>query len=259
MTLFRLSRRAVLAGATFSALPAFAQGETPTIAAAASLNFVLPALAADFARRTGRQVTPVFGSSGNLARQIVQGAPHQLFLSADEAFVRTLIDAGKADGAGAVYALGRLALYAARSSPVRVDGRLSGLRAAVRAGRVTRFAIANPETAPYGRAAIEVLQRSHLWALLEGRLVFGENVAQAAQFASSGAAQAGLVAASLVAAPDVAALGRSALIDAQWHGPLTHKMLLVRGAGETARAFYAYLLTQPARTLFRRWGFTAPA
>lgn len=245
-------------GFAAAAFPARAQGAAASIAAAASLNFVLPELMADFRRRGGGELVVVYGASGNLARQITQGAPHQLFLSADEVFVAHLAAQGFVRDRGVVYALGRLALFAAHGSPVRVDARLAGLRAALRAGHVQRFAIANPETAPYGRAAIEALTHAGLWPQIAPHIVRGENVAQAAQFASTGAAQAGLVAASLTAAPNVAARGRAALVPADWHAPLAHRMALIGEAGAAARAFYAYMQTPRAQAILRRWGFSAP-
>lgn len=232
--------------------------EVPTIAAAADLNFALTELAQTFNRDTGRSVKLVFGSSGTFAAQIRQGAPFEMFLSADEAYVQALAEAGRTQGPGDLYAIGRLALFAPHGSPVKADARLADLRRALADGRLQRLAIANPEHAPYGRAAREALQRQGLWDRAQPRLVLGENASQATQFAVSGAAQAGLIPYALALAPAVSAKGRYALVPADWHQPLRQRMVLIKGAGETARAFYAYLRQPKARAVLARYGFSLP-
>jgi molybdate transport system substrate-binding protein len=204
------------------------------------------------------EVRLTFGSSGNFTRQIEQGAPFEMFLSADEAYVFRLADAGLTDGRGALYAIGRIALIAPQASPLRIDGGLAGLREALAEGRIGRFAIANPEHAPYGRAAEQALRHAGLWEAVRPFLVLGENVAQAAQFATAGAAQGGIIAYSLALAPDVARLGRHALLPADWHAPLNQRMVLLRRAGPRARAFYDFMQTRPAREVFIRYGFVLP-
>src|SRR5690625_1869513 len=128
------------------------------VAAASDLQFALEELAARFTEESGRPLRLVFGSSGNLARQIEKGAPFEVFLSADESYVERLEQAGKTRDSGVIYALGRLALVLPATSPLEPDASLEGLKADLRAGRVTRFAIANPDHAPYGRAAREALE-----------------------------------------------------------------------------------------------------
>jgi molybdate transport system substrate-binding protein len=130
----------------------------PTVAAAANLNVALTEIAEQFARDGGARVAVVFGASGTLARQIQDGAPFELFLAADEEFPNQLASAGLTRDAGVVYAVGRLAIFAPNGSPLDVDERLDGLARLVKTGRLTRFAIANPEVAPYGRAAEAVLR-----------------------------------------------------------------------------------------------------
>jgi len=164
--------------------------EVPNVAVAANLNFAMPEIAAAFKQRTGREVKLAFGASGNFSRQIREDAPFELFLSADEANVRFLVDAGRTEGEGVVYAVGRLALFAPAASPVQVDSELAGLATALKAGAVRRIAIANPELAPYGKAAREALQKKGLWDALTGRIVLGENVNQTAQFALTGVVEA---------------------------------------------------------------------
>lgn len=234
--------------------------EPPPVAAAADLKFALAEIARDFARDSGREVKLSFGSSGNFTQQIEQGAPFQLFLSADENLIFRLADKGFALDRGALYAIGRIVLFAPHGSALKADAELKDLAAALTDGRLRRFAIANPEHAPYGRAARAALRHAGLWETIRPRLVLGENASQAAQFAAAGASQGGIVPLSLALAPEVAKLGRFALLPAEWHAeePLRQRMALMKTAGATARAFYAYLHQPAARAVFRRYGFVLP-
>ncbi|MBE2258916.1 MAG: molybdate ABC transporter substrate-binding protein [Candidatus Accumulibacter sp.] len=230
-----------------------------TVAAAADLKFALGEIAANYQQETGRKVVLSFGSSGNFARQIPQGAPFEIFLSADEEYIFRLARQQLLRDEGRLYAVGRIALLAPHGSPLAVDGELQGLAAALGDGRLQRLAIANPQHAPYGRAARAALEHAGLWQALQGKLVLGENVAQAAQFALSGSVQGGIVAWSLVKAPELAGLGVAALIPESWHPPLRQRMALTRRAGEDASRFYDYLQQPAARAVFERYGFSLPA
>lgn len=236
----------------------FAAPAAPIVAAASDLNPVLEEIAQRFETETGRRVRLVFGSSGNLQSQIRQGAPFELFLCADEALVLALGNSGRTPDAGVIYGIGRLALFAGLNSPVKIDGELQDLQTAARDGRLRRLALANPEHAPYGRAAKEVLARLGLWEALQGRLVLGENVVQAAQFAAMGAAEAALVALSLTRAPRLRDAGRHAEVPQGWHTPLTQRMVRIQPYGDTAAAFYAYLQTPAARAMLAAYGFRMP-
>ena len=227
----------------------------PVVAAASDLQYALAEVAAGFERSSGRSVKLTFGSSGNFTRQIIQRAPFELFFSADEAYVRDLDARGLTLDAGTLYALGRLALFVPKGSPVKADPGLSDLAAALADGRLKRLAIANPEHAPYGRAAREVLMKKGLWQRAQPHLALGENIAQAAQFAASGAAQAGLIAYSLALSTRMAQAGSSVLLPSDLHRPLRQRMVLLKGAGETARMFYAYVQSPPARSVFEQYGF----
>src|SRR5690349_11438298 len=168
-------------------LPAFAQ-QTLTIAAAADLQPVMTEIAARFERQSGTSVKLSFGSSGNFFAQIQNGAPFDLFFSADEEYPARLQTAGLIErGSLYSYATGKIALWA----PANVDLR-KGLPVLTEAA-VTKIAIANPEHAPYGRAAEAALRKSNLWNSISSKLVFGENVAQTAQFVQSGNADVGIV------------------------------------------------------------------
>lgn len=236
-----------------------AQVDAPAIAAASDLKFALGDIATRFRADTKREVRLSFGSSGNYFRQIGQGAPFQLFLSADEDFVFKLHDSGRTEDRGVLYATGRIVLFAPKGAPWSVDARMAGLKQAIEGNAVRRFAIANPEHAPYGRAAEQALRKLGLWDALQGKLVLGENVSQAAQFATSGSTQGGIFAYSLALAPGVAQQGQYVLLPEDLHAPLRQRMVLVKGAGETARAFYAYLQQPVARKILVQYGFVLPA
>lgn len=247
----------VLAVLLFGPATACAQSAR-TVAAASDLQAALPEVAEAFRKQTGRSVRLVFGSSGSFTQQIQNGAPYEVFLSADEGYVRALQAAGRTEGAGELYAVGRIGLFTPRGSPVRADAELRDLRAALRDGRLTKLAIANPSHAPYGRAAREALQHAGLWAAAEPRLVLGENVSQATQFATSGAAQAGIIPLSLATTPQVKAAGTFVLLPAGWHAPLRQRAVVLKGAGPTGRAFHAFLQGPEARAILGRHGFTLP-
>jgi molybdate transport system substrate-binding protein len=235
-----------------------AWGEVPVIAGAADLKFALEEIAVKFRADTKREVKLVFGSSGNFYRQIGQGAPFHLFLSADEDFVSRLADAGKTLDRGELYALGRIVIIVPRGSALKADGELKDLSAALADGRLRKFAIANPEHAPYGKRAEEALKHAGLWERIKDKLVLGENVSQAAQFATSGSTQGGIIAYSLAQAPAVASLGDFALIPDAWHEPLRQRMVLIKGASATAQAFYRYMQQPAARSIMKRYGFVLP-
>jgi len=250
---------AAAAAVAFAMAPASSAAATvPNIAAASDLQFALTEIAVGFTRDTGREVKLTFGSSGNFRRQIAGGAPFEMFLSADEAYVAALAKDGRTEDEGIRYATGRIVLFAATGSKLRPDAGMTDLKAAVADGRVKHFAIANPEHAPYGRAAQQALQAAGLWDALVPRLVLGENVSQAAQFATTGGAQGGIVAYSLVRSPALADKGAYVLLPAASHAPLHQRMVLVKGAGAAAREFYRYLQAPAARAVLARFGFALP-
>ena len=230
----------------------------PAIAAAANLNFALTEIADQFAKSSGRRVETVFGASGTLTRQIMDGAPFELLLSADEEFPNRLTAAGLTRDAGIVYAVGRLAIFAPTGSPLSVDEQLDGLAQLLKAGKVGRFAIANPDVAPYGQAAEAVLRQRGLWDAIRPHLVIGDTIAQAAQFATTGNASGGLVAYSLVLGPGFSDRGKYAVIPEADHPPLRQRMVLLKRASAPVEQFYKYLQTEPARALFRKHGYGVP-
>jgi molybdate transport system substrate-binding protein len=240
--------------------PAWGHQPVLRVAAASDLKFVLAQQLETFQKETGVRVEASFGSSGNFARQIRQGLPVHLFMSADEGWVQQLVEAGLTrrlpDGMpdrGLVYGLGRIALIVPAASTLQLDPELKGLQAGW--PQVGKFAIANPEHAPYGRAAQEALEKLGVWRMAKSRLVLGENIAQATQFVTTGAAQAGITAQALALAPEVARQVRHIVLPESLHQPMRQRMVLLKDAPATAERLYAYLQTPAAQAVFQRYGF----
>lgn len=228
------------------------------VAAAASLRIALDEIAKAFEAKTGTSIKISYGATGNLVRQIEEGAPFELFLAADEASVARLEKNGKTDGAPMPLVDGRLAIVAPQGSPVAVDGTLAGLKQALADGKVKHIAIANPDLAPYGKAARDVLQKIGLWDQVQPLLVQGENIGQAAQFVTTGAAEVGLIAQSLLFAPDVAAKVTQAPVDPSLYAPIRQGMALLKNANATTKDFYAFLKSPEASAVFEKNGFSIP-
>lgn len=230
----------------------------PTVAAAADLKFALEEVAVQFEKEIGQKIRLIFGSSGTFLSQLLQGAPFHLFMSADEAFVFKLADAGKTRDRGRLYAFGRIGIIVPNGSTLKADPELKDLAAALRDGRLQRFAIANPEHAPYGARAREALSALGLWEAIRPKLVYGENIAQTTQFATSGSTQGGIIALSLALAPAVVSLGQFALLPERLHQSLAQRMVLLKDAPPSIVAFYEYLATPAAQAVMARYGFTMP-
>lgn len=232
--------------------------ESVRVAAASDLQFALTDVGDQFAAETGERVDLIFGSSGNMTRQIRDGAPYSVFLSADESFVQQLVSEGHTKGEGVLYGIGRIVLFAPQESALAPNEGLDGLARLVAAGGVPRFAIANPEHAPYGRAAEQALRSHGIWDAIRPSLVLGENVSQAAQFATGGNTVGGIIAYSLALAPAMQDLGTYALIPAEHHEPLRQRMAMLKDAGPIAERFYHYMQTPATRTTLARYGFVLP-
>src|SRR5262245_9855612 len=230
----------------------------PTIAAAANLNFALTEVAKAFERDRGDRVELVFGASGTLTRQIQDGAPFEVFLAADEEFPNQLSSAGLTRDGGVVYATGRLVVFAPTGSPLNPDAQLADLARLVKTGKSGRFAIANPEVAPYGRAAEAVLKKRGLWDALRPNLVLGDSITQAAQFATTGNAIGGLIAYSLALTPEIAARGTYAVVPDGDYPPLRQRMVLLKRAGPQAMRFYEFVQGPSAKAILRKHGFSVP-
>lgn len=253
------SSAAIAEDQTNAATSTAVSADKVSVAAAANLRLVLPEIEKAFEAESGKQVEVSFGASGALTTQIENGAPFDVFLSADEAFVEKLNAAGLTKDAGRNYAIGRLALYVPEGGAIKADADLAGLKAALAGKSMKKFAIANPETAPYGKAARAALQAAGLWADIEPHLVIGESIAQTLQFATEGGADAALVSESLVRTPEFKGKGSHAIISDALAKPLPQRLVVLKKGGEAADAFAAFLFTEKARALFDKYGYSPPA
>jgi molybdate transport system substrate-binding protein len=228
------------------------------VAAAADLSAALQEVAAKYEKRTGVVVKLSFGASGALTEQIKNGAPFDVFFSADMDYPRQLIAAGQADGLTLYrYAVGQLVLWVPKDSPLDVEhkGMVVLLDPSVK-----KIAMANPQHAPYGRAAAAALQHYGLYENVKDRLVLGENVSQAAQFVESGNAQAGFVALAHAQAPAMQSKGKYWIVPAEAHPQLDQGVVLISRSAhqKDAAAFLDFVKTEEVAGLLQRYGFTSP-
>ena len=251
-------KRVIVSGvvAVWCCAPSCLADDGPAIAAASDLKFALPVVAKEFEAATGKSVKLTFGSSGVLATQIANGAPFELFLSADESLVKDLASRGLLRDEGQVYALGRLAVFAPFGSAVTCDADLAGLKSALNAGKVSKVAIANPEHAPYGRAAQAALQKADAWTGVSTHLVLGESATQALQFATEGGADAALVPAPLVEAPEFPGKGCHERVSEALVAPLVQRLGVVKSASAIAADFALFITSANGREILAKCGFS---
>lgn len=239
------------------AAPARAQAEQITVAAASDLTFAFQEVAERFQKDTGNSVKLSFGSSGNFYSQIQNGAPYDLFFSADINYPQKLDAAGLVEpGSLYRYAAGKIVLWVPNGSAIDLG---SGLKALLEPG-AHKIAIANPEHAPYGRAAVAALQHEEIYDKVRDKLVMGENISQAAQFVLSGDADAGILALSLTLAPAMAGKGKSFKIPPASYPPIDQACVILKSSHnkQAARQFLDYLRQTEIVSLMQRYGFVAP-
>jgi molybdate transport system substrate-binding protein len=247
----------LLLGAT-AMLPASAAaaGRPLTIAAAANLRDVMQALVADFLKtQPDAKVDVVLGSSGKFAEQIAQGAPYDLFFSADLEYPQRLVTGQLASSTVRTYARGQLVLWSATRTGH--DLTLADLASPT----VRRVAIANPKLAPYGARAQQALEHAGIWDKVRTKLVYGENVSQTAQFADSGGVDVAIIPLSLALSPVLKQHGVYTIIPASQYAPLDQGfVILKRAAGDPLAASFAhYVVDIPARAIFASHGYLTPA
>jgi molybdate transport system substrate-binding protein len=226
-----------------------------TIAAASDLQAALPDLVRRFEREARATVTVSFGSSGNFFAQIQNGAPFDVYFSADIDYPRQLVASGHADGPSLYqYAMGRLVLWTRKNSGIDVTQGLQGLTSA----RVKRVAIANPKFAPYGRAAEAALRHDQVYDAVRGKLVLGANVSQAAQLVDSGNADVGILALSLALGPALRASGTYAEIPASAHPPIEQALVVISASKNKTLAgeFIAFVRRPEIAETLHRFGFS---
>jgi molybdate transport system substrate-binding protein len=251
-------RKLELLGVLLLFVASFATAEEITVAAAADLSAALPELVAAYTKNTGETVKLSFGASGNLTNQIRNGAPFDIFFSADEQYPEQLISEGLASQDTLYrYAVGRLVLWVPNDSPL--DLPTTGIEALLDPS-VKKISIANPATAPYGRAAGATLRHYGVYDQVSSRLVVGENISQAAQFVESGNAQAGLVALSHALAPAMKNKGRYWLVPLDAYPTLNQAAVVLSKSNhkEADGKFLDFLRSPEGASLLSNYGFSLP-
>ena len=232
----------------------FQQQPAITIAAAADLKFAMDSIIASYkAQNPGTEVQVIYGSSGKFFQQITNGAPFDIFFSADVDYPNKLKDQGLTVGNIKTYGIGQIVLWSKKTDPAKE--RMNTLLSA----DIKKIAIANPAHAPYGKRAKESLQYYKLYNKIQGKLVLGENISQTAQFITTGAADIGVVALSLALSPAIKNEGgKYYLIPEQSHTPLEQAYTLLKHAegNSTAAKFYNFISSPAAIDVLKYYGFS---
>ncbi|MEA9601758.1 molybdate ABC transporter substrate-binding protein [Polynucleobacter sp. MG-28-Ekke-A2] len=233
---------------------AFAQ--TSTVAVAANMKDAFNEIMVAFKASGKAEMRVVYGSSGNFAAQIMNGAPFNLFIAADEHFPLELFKNGKTVDEGATYAIGKLALIAKTSSGIRLADSKTEIARAI--AQTNKVAIAKPELAPYGKAAVDYLKAEGLWDLAKDKLVYGDNIGVATTYVVSGAADIGFTALSLAKSPEVAKETSLLLVDAKLYEPIKQRMVLIKGAPQESVDMYRFMQGPQAKSILQRYGYITP-
>lgn len=230
--------------------------DDPIIAVASNMSHAFTDIAASFQKETNIRPKLTFGSSGNFARQIIQGAPFKLFLSADKKYVDLLRKNGIKLLADIEYARGRIGLFVPNGSRLSEQKELKSVIKKLFHGKYNRLVIANPEHAPYGLAAQRALQSAGLWVVEKKRLLLAENAAQTTQIAISGNVDVGIIPASHAYLPELEGKGKFFLIPEQWHQPLQQHLVLLNGANSSETKFFQYLQNEKSQLILKNYGYT---
>jgi molybdate transport system substrate-binding protein len=233
-----------------------AHADTLTVAVAANAEFVFNDLATEFKKESGQDLKPIINSSGKFVTQIMNGAPYDVFLSADMEFPEKLYKAGYAVAAPKPYAYGALVVWTMK------DLDLHTWQSALDTAGVSKIAVANPQTAPYGRETMKALGKAKLDQTLASKLVFGESIAQTNQYIYSAVADVGFTAKSVVLAPDMKGKGRWIEVPKDLYEPIAQGAVILKHGQETnpklAQEFYAFLYSDKARAILEHYGYLLP-
>lgn len=231
-------------------------GQMVSVAVAANMKDAFAEIQAAF-KATGKpEMRVVYGSSGNFTAQIMNGAPFNLFISADEKFPLELYKNGKTVDSGKVYAIGKIVMIAKNSSGIDLGkDKTQFARAIVKANKL---AIAKPELAPYGKAAIEFMKAEGLWELAKDKLVYGDNIGAATMFVATGAADIGFTALSLAQSPEVTKQTHYVLLNDSLYEPIMQRMVLIKGASQEAIDLYQFMQTAKAKDILLKYGYGVP-
>lgn len=230
--------------------------QVATIAVAANMKDAFAEIAAEF-KSTGKpEMRVVYGSSGNFAAQIMNGAPFSLFIAADEQFPLELFKNGKTVDDGSVYAIGKLVIITKTSSGIYLSDSKSDIAKAI--SKANKVAIAKPEIAPYGRAAVQYLKAEGLWDLAKDKLVYADNIGSATTYVASGAADLGFTAFSLAKSPELLRQTSYVAVDTKMYEPIKQRMVLIKGAPQEAQDLYRFMQGPKAKSILQKYGYSTP-
>ena len=250
----KLRLSAIFTSLLCSASLVFAQ--SATVAVSANMKDAFSEIAIAFKANSKQGMRVVYGSSGNFATQIMNGAPFNLFIAADEHFPLELYKHGKTVDEGAVYATGKLAIIVKTSSGIVLADNKADIAKVI--AKANKVAIAKPELAPYGKAAVEYLKAEGWWDLAKDKLVYGDNIGVATTYVVTGAADVGFTAFSLAKSPEVAKETSFLLIDSKLYEPIKQRMVLIKGAPQEAVDLYQFMQGAQAKSILRKYGYSTP-
>ena len=233
-----------------------AWGQQATIAVAANMKDAFSEIDIAFRASGKPAMRVVYGSSGNLTSQIMNGAPFSLLIAADERFPLELYKNSKAVDEGLVYAIGKLALISKSSSGMNLSNTRAGIEKAIKAAN--RIALAKPDLSPYGKATIEYLKAEGFWELAKSKLIYGDNIGVATMYVLTGAADIGFTAFSLAKSPELAKQSNHILLNSQSYEPIKQKMILLKGALPEAIELYRFMQGEEAKAVLQKYGYVIP-
>lgn len=230
--------------------------QSATIAVAANMKDAFAEIASAYKSTGKSDIRVVYGSSGNFTAQIMNGAPFNLFIAADEQFPMELYKNGKAVDEGVVYAIGKLALVARNQSGLALTDNKADLAQAI--AKANKVAIAKPELAPYGKAAVQFLKSEGLWDLAKDKLVYGDNIGVTTTYVVTGGAELGFTALSLAKSPELAKETSFILLNPKLYEPIKQRMVLIKGAPQEAKNIYQFMQSTQARAILSKYGYATP-
>ena len=227
-----------------------------TIAVAANMKDAFAEINTAFRANGKPELRVVFGSSGNFTAQIMNGAPYSLFIAADEHFPLELYKSGKAVDEGAIYAIGKLAIIAKKSMNLSSAAGRADIAAAIT--KANKVAIAKPELAPYGKAAVQYLKSEGLWDLAKDKLIYGDNIGVVTMYVASGAADIGFTALSLAMSPELTKTTSYSTLNHSFYEPIKQRMILMKNAPVKAVDLYRFMQSAQAKSILHKYGYTTP-
>ena len=247
-------RQFILSFLLFFSQSIFAQ--QTTVAVAANMKDAFAEINAAYKAAGNSDIRIVYGSSGNFTAQIMNGAPFNLFISADEHFPIELSKKGKTIDEGVVYAIGKLAIISKNSAKMSLANDKTELMRAI--NKANKIAIAKPELAPYGKAAIEYLKAEGLWDIAKDKLIYGDNIGIATMYVVTGAADLGFTALSLAKSAEVAKETHFILVNSKLYEPIKQRMVLIKDAPQEAITLYQFMQRPAAKSILQKYGYSTP-